>query len=134
VIAPRVTICVFAPSEGAASPFSEALAPSFALRWTSDAGEISHDDDLILVAGWRKDDSAACRAARAQTNTPIILVAHKATSRAVIDGLQAGADLVVPANIQPSELQARIRAMIRRNRMSSSADAFRILRFSDSTS
>lgn len=134
MIPPRATICVFAPSEGAASRFSEALAPFFGLRWTSAADEISHDDDLILVAGWRKDDGAACRAARAQTSIPIILITYDATSRAVVEGLQAGADVVVPADIQPSELQARIRAMIRRNRMPSSADGFRILRLSDSTS
>lgn len=93
---------------------------------------ISQADEVILVAGWKQDALAACMAARTHTSAPIVLLADDTSSRAVVEGLRAGADLVVPMDTPPTELQARIRAILRRQRAAPAVDPFHVLRLSDS--
>ncbi len=88
---------------------------------------------MILVAGWKRDALAACMAARTHTTAPIVLLTDDTTSRAVVEGLRAGADLVIPMDTSPTELQARIRAILRRQRAAPVVDPFHVLRLSDFT-
>lgn len=130
---PIARICVLAPTERGASLSVEALPPPFVVHWACAADQISQSDDMILVVGWKQDSAAACMAARSHTSAPIVLLAHENSSRAVIEGLRAGADLVIPTATPPAELQARVRALLRRQRTACGVDPFHVLRLSDST-
>lgn len=131
---PSTTIktCLFAPSEGEALRFAEALHPLFVVRPVMAADQISHDD-LVFLAGWKRDAPKACLTTRARTSAPIVLLTDDTSSQAVVEALRAGADLVVSDEAPVTELEARVRALMRRHRMACGADAFRILRFSDFT-
>jgi len=123
---------MLAPHEEAGLRVVETLLPSFAVRQVTDADRISQDDDVIFVAGWKGDALKACTAARTRTNAPVVLLACDESSRAVVEGLRAGADLVVFPDTDPAELAARIRAILRRHRMAGNVDPFHALRLSDS--
>lgn len=123
-------VCILAPAKEAVR-LGETLALPNPLRWISAADRITCEDDLILVAGW-PGDSAACAAARAHTTAPIIILSGDPSSKATVEMLGAGADLVLPQDTDPAELQARIRALLRRQRAPSTVDAFHALRLSDS--
>ncbi|MGB9593435.1 MAG: hypothetical protein ACPL7R_04775 [Anaerolineae bacterium] len=129
---PDARICIFAPHEEAGLRVAGALLPSFAVRQATDADQISQDDDVIFIAGWKRDALKACAEARTRTNAPVVLLAHDGSSRAVVEGLRGGADLVVFPDADPAELAARIRAILRRYRMAGSVDPFHALRLSDS--
>src|SRR3546814_19809977 len=77
--------------------------------------------DLMLP---RMDGVAVCRKLRdeAKKATPVLMLTASDTLQDKVSGLEAGADdyLVKPFAIQ--ELEARIRAMIRRERRQGSAD------------
>lgn len=68
--------------------------------------------DLMLPG---RDGVDVCRAIRAESGTPIVMLTAKSDTVDVVVGLESGADDYVVKPFKPKELVARIRARIRRN-------------------
>jgi two-component system, OmpR family, response regulator MtrA len=68
--------------------------------------------DLMLPG---RDGIDVCRAIRAESGTPIVMLTAKSDTVDVVVGLESGADDYVVKPFKPKELVARIRARIRRN-------------------
>ena len=62
------------------------------------------------------DGFEVCRTIRRRSDVPIIMVTARADTHDVVAGLEAGADDYLTKPLQPKELSARIRAMLRRAR------------------
>src|SRR5690242_18202874 len=62
------------------------------------------------------DGFEVCRSIRRHSDVPIIMVTARADTHDVVAGLEAGADDYMTKPLQPKELSARIRAMLRRAR------------------
>ncbi|MGB3410243.1 MAG: response regulator transcription factor [Microthrixaceae bacterium] len=62
------------------------------------------------------DGFEVCRSIRRKSDVPIIMVTARADTHDVVAGLEAGADDYMTKPLQPKELSARIRAMLRRAR------------------
>jgi DNA-binding response OmpR family regulator len=74
------------------------------------------------------DGFEVCRRIRARAQTPILMLTARGEDTDRIVGLEIGADDYLPKPFNPRELQARIRAILRRGRVAAGApDA--ILRF-----
>jgi two-component system response regulator MtrA len=67
--------------------------------------------DLMLPG---RDGVDVCRAIRAESGTPIVMLTAKSDTVDVVVGLESGADDYVVKPFKPKELVARIRARIRR--------------------
>ena len=63
-----------------------------------------------------------CRALRAETTTPILMLTAKASEIDTVVGLQVGADDYLTKPFSLNELYARVAALLRRARMSVQAD------------
>jgi two-component system response regulator MtrA len=61
------------------------------------------------------DGLDVCRAIRAESGTPIVMLTARADTADVVIGLESGADDYVVKPFKPKELVARIRARLRRN-------------------
>ena len=68
--------------------------------------------DLMLPG---RDGIDVCRAIRAESGTPIVMLTAKSDTVDVVVGLESGAYDYVVKTFKPKELVARIRARIRRN-------------------
>ncbi|MGN6474341.1 MAG: MtrAB system response regulator MtrA [Mycobacteriales bacterium] len=68
--------------------------------------------DLMLPG---TDGVDVCRAIRAESGTPIVMLTARADTADVVIGLESGADDYVVKHFKPKELVARIRARLRRN-------------------
>jgi two-component system response regulator MtrA len=68
--------------------------------------------DLMLPG---TDGVDVCRAIRAESGTPIVMLTARADTADVVIGLESGADDYVVKPFKPKELIARIRARLRRN-------------------
>jgi two-component system response regulator MtrA len=68
--------------------------------------------DLMLPG---RDGIDVCRAIRAESGTPIVMLTAKSDTVDVVVGLESGADDDIVKPFKPKELVARIRARIRRN-------------------
>jgi two-component system response regulator MtrA len=68
--------------------------------------------DLMLPG---TDGLDVCRAIRAESGTPIVMLTARADTTDVVIGLESGADDYVVKPFKPKELVARIRARLRRN-------------------
>ena len=80
----------------------------------------------VLLPG--KDGFTVCREIRrAGVNTPIIVLTARAQDADKVLGLELGADDYITKPFSPSELNARIRAVLRRT----TASASRVCRFGD---
>jgi two-component system response regulator MtrA len=66
--------------------------------------------DLMLPG---MDGVAVCRALRAESTVPIVMLTAKSDTGDVVEGLEAGADDYVVKPFKPAELVARIRARLR---------------------
>ena len=64
------------------------------------------------------DGFEVCRSIRRRSDVPIIMVTARADTHDVVAGLEAGADDYLTKPLQPKELSARIRALLRRARPS----------------
>ena len=64
------------------------------------------------------DGFEVCRSIRRASDVPIIMVTARADTHDVVAGLEAGADDYMTKPLQPKELSARIRALLRRARPS----------------
>ena len=67
--------------------------------------------DLMLPG---RDGVDVCRAIRAESGTPIVMLTAKSDTVDVVVGLESGADDYIVKPFKPKELIARIRARIRR--------------------
>jgi len=68
------------------------------------------------------DGFEVCRSIRRTSDVPIIMVTARADTHDVVAGLEAGADDYMTKPLQPKELSARIRALLRRVRPSGTAN------------
>jgi two-component system response regulator MtrA len=62
-----------------------------------------------------RDGIEVCRAIRAESGTPIVMLTAKSDTIDVVVGLESGADDYIVKPFKPKELIARIRARMRRN-------------------
>jgi DNA-binding response OmpR family regulator len=77
------------------------------------------------------DGMEVCRAMRAESNVPIIMLSAKKAEVDKILGLGLGADDYVSKPFSPGEVVARVKAQLRRSAMASERDDTGILRFGD---
>ena len=69
------------------------------------------------------DGFEVCRRVRAQSNVPIVMLTARDEEPDRVVGFELGADDYVPKPFSPRELEARIRAILRRAEPQSSEDA-----------
>ena len=67
--------------------------------------------DLMLPG---MDGLAVCRALRAESSVPIVMLTARGDTLDIVEGLQAGADDYIVKPFKPKELVARIHARLRR--------------------
>ena len=60
------------------------------------------------------DGLSVCRQIRSQDKTPIIILSVRGGDEAVVEGLELGADDYIVKPFSPSQLVARVRAVLRR--------------------
>ena len=95
--------------------------------WTVDEAETGEDaivgfdrapTDVVLIDIMLPgiDGFEVCRSIRRRSDVPIIMVTARADTHDVVAGLEAGADDYMTKPLQPKELSARIRALLRRAR------------------
>jgi two-component system response regulator MtrA len=87
--------------------------------------------DLVLLDLRLPDMSGfdVCRALRARSIVPIIIITAQTDTYDLVAGLEAGADDYITKPVVPKELAARIRALLRRARTADPATSH--LRFGD---
>lgn len=100
----------------------------FTLRRAGFAVTTAYDGEDALIA-WAEESPAlilldlnlpkvdgltVCRRIRAESKTPIIILSVRAGDEAVVTGLELGADDYIVKPFSPSQLVARVRAVLRR--------------------
>lgn len=89
------------------------------------ATQLSYDVILLDVMLPKLDGITLCRRLRVQgCQTPILMLTAKESNADIITGLDAGADDYVAKSCHPSELLARIRALVRRSSATTSSSVF----------
>ncbi len=85
----------------------------------------AEEPDLVLLDLRLPDISGfdVCRALRAMSIVPIIMVTAQTDTHDMVAGLEAGADDYVTKPVVPKELAARIRAHLRRAQLVGAADS-----------
>jgi DNA-binding response OmpR family regulator len=93
----------------------------------------THDVDLVLLDLRLPDMSGfdVCRALRADSIVPIIIITAQIDTHDMVAGLEAGADDYVTKPVVPKELAARIRALLRRVHLQEATSAPKPSRFGD---
>src|SRR6266849_4735755 len=79
------------------------------------------------------DGLELCKRIRATSNMPIIVVSARGDIQSRVRGLQLGADDYLPKPFDPSELAARVDAVLRRSNRSARADGDGRMRIGDVT-
>jgi DNA-binding response OmpR family regulator len=89
--------------------------------------------DLVLLDLRLPDMSGfdVCRALRAESIVPIIMITAQTDTHDMVAGLEAGADDYVTKPVVPKELAARIRALLRRVHLQGRATTPTATRFGD---
>ena len=97
------------------------------------ASFVEHEADLVLLDLRLPDMSGfdVCRALRARSIVPIIIITAQTDTYDLVAGLEAGADDYITKPVIPKELAARIRALLRRVQLQESTSAPRANRFGD---
>jgi two-component system response regulator MtrA len=96
---------------------SEGLEPVFCYSGTDAVPAFRRESpelvllDLMLPG---LDGLAVCRALRAESNVPIVMLTARGDTLDIVEGLQAGADDYIVKPFKPKELVARIEARLRR--------------------
>jgi len=92
-----------------------------------------HEPDLVLLDLRLPDMSGfdVCRALRAESIVPIIIITAQTDTHDMVAGLEAGADDYVTKPVVPKELAARIRALLRRYHLIEATSSSRPARFGD---
>lgn len=92
-----------------------------------------HESDLVLLDLRLPDMSGfdVCRALRAASIVPIIIITAQTDTHDMVAGLEAGADDYVTKPVVPKELAARIRALLRRMQRQESSTSLPAARFGD---
>jgi len=93
----------------------------------------SNEIDLVLLDLRLPDLSGfdVCRALRAESIVPIIIITAQTDTHDMVAGLEAGADDYVTKPVVPKELAARIRALLRRVHLLEATATVRPARFGD---
>jgi DNA-binding response OmpR family regulator len=93
----------------------------------------SNEIDLVLLDLRLPDLSGfdVCRALRAESIVPIIMITAQTDTHDMVAGLEAGADDYVTKPVVPKELAARIRALLRRVHLLEATSAIRPAKFGD---
>ena len=93
----------------------------------------AHDIDLVLLDLRLPDMSGfdVCRALRAESIVPIIIITAQTDTYDMVAGLEAGADDYVTKPVIPKQLAARIRALLRRVHLHETSVVPRPVRFGD---
>jgi DNA-binding response OmpR family regulator len=93
----------------------------------------TNDVDLVLLDLRLPDLSGfdVCRALRAESIVPIIIITAQTDTHDMVAGLEAGADDYVTKPVVPKELAARIRALLRRVYLLEPTPAVKPARFGD---
>ena len=96
----------------------------YAVTWASDGGQalekfrtIKPDLVLLDVMMPVMDGWSVCRAIRAESKTPVIMLTAKGETDDKVTGLKSGADDYVTKPFDPVEVQARVRSQLRRYTM-----------------
>lgn len=89
--------------------------------------------DLVLLDLRLPDMSGfdVCRAVRAESIVPIIMITAQTDTHDMVAGLEAGADDYVTKPVVPKELAARIRASLRRVQLQGRGTALMVSTFGD---
>lgn len=89
--------------------------------------------DLVLLDLRLPDMSGfdVCRALRAESIVPIIMITAQTDTHDMVAGLEAGADDYVTKPVVPKQLAARIRALLRRVQLQETSVVPRATRFRD---
>ena len=93
----------------------------------------ANEIDLVLLDLRLPDLSGfdVCRALRADSIVPIIMITAQTDTHDMVAGLEAGADDYVTKPVVPKELAARIRALLRRVHLLEASSVVRPARFGD---
>jgi two-component system response regulator MtrA len=97
---------------------SEGFEPSFVAdgeRALAAFRETKPDVVLLDIMLPGRDGLEVCRAIRAESGVPIVMLTAKSDTIDVVLGLESGADDYVVKPFKPKELIARVRARLRRN-------------------
>jgi two-component system response regulator MtrA len=96
---------------------SEGMEPVFCYNGTDAVPAFRRESpelvllDLMLPG---LDGLAVCRALRAESTVPIVMLTARGDTLDIVEGLQAGADDYIVKPFKPKELVARIQARLRR--------------------
>jgi len=92
-------------------------------RTALDMLETQHPDLLILdVMMPQLDGFEVCRRVRQSMDVPIVILSAKGETADKVTGLELGADDYLPKPFEPSELIARVKAVLRRSEISTFED------------
>jgi DNA-binding response OmpR family regulator len=98
----------------------------FRTATASDASEVLSSvrrDRFDLVILSVADSLDCCKGVREVSDIPIIMIVADADAKAICKGLDAGADDVLSKPFDPDEFISRVRAVVRRTRISSRIEA-----------
>src|SRR5258707_6164191 len=93
----------------------------------------SFDLAMIDVVMPGIDGLELCKRIRATSNMPIVVVSARGDLHSRVKGLQLGADDYLPKPFDPSELAARVEAVLRRSTRTARADGDGRMRIGDVT-
>ena len=96
-------------------------AASAIRRWTEDKPDLIILDINLPGTPGLEDGFAICKHIRSESDTPIILLTVRGEEADIVRGLEAGADDYVLKPFSPRQLTARIQAVMRRFRATSTS-------------